>query len=284
MNKNNIIIIFIVLISLSGCYTYNIPSGANTPLISEKGESKLTVGANFNELGGNYSIALTDHIVFTASGSAVLVENKYKQDYDSVFLKKTPNKFEVGFGYYGGKNKFRNLFLFGAGTGHGIYDEPRDNYYYESYQNTHEYGSIQGYYQIDYVHYFLQYTAGFKFQKNKFHSIKYKEHGVSLRYAYNDYHVTGIATANSSFETYNEETGTYEYIETEKSSIVEEVDYFNAFSAYYFFRTGNEKVQFEISPGFSIYEREPEYRISLGFVRSLHFNVGMVFNLNQFKK
>ncbi len=270
--KNKLIIFFLFGILLSGCYTYNIPSGATTPLITEQGEIKASATGNFNEAGGSFTIALTNHALFSASGNFIFSKNSYKQDYDSLFFKKTPNNFEVAFGYYGGMKKFANNILFGIGTGNNVYD----------YGETTEY--LSGYFQTEYVQYFLQYNAGFKYQKKKRYSVRNIEQGLSLRYAYHNYHILGIAEIYKYEEIYNEETGYYDYRDYIVNSEVEKNSFFNSFSVYYFLRTGNDKIQFEVSPGFSFYDRQPRFYKLREFTSELHFNVGLVFNLNNLLK
>jgi hypothetical protein len=255
-----------LLLLLSGCYTYNIPSGANTPLITEEGEMKASFGGNFNEIGGNFSIGLTNHVVFSSSANIMLWNPRYDQAFDSVVYKKQPNNFEVAFGYHGHKNKYANLLLFGIGTGSNTYTNETNDYTY-------------GYYQADYIQYFLQYTGGFKYDKRRRHETKHKEHGISLRYAYHDYSATGIANKDHYEEVWNDSTGMWDYIYYSESYRLEEINHFNSLTFYYFFRTGNDKIQFELSPGFTLYDQKPKY--SRNYVNeSIHFNVGMVFNLN----
>lgn len=271
MKKICVISAFIISLLLSGCYTYNIPSGANTPLITEQGESKVSFSANFNEIGGNLTYALTNHALFTMSGNFIESRSEYVQDYDSLFYRKTPNNFELAFGYYGGKYNFVNMFLFGVGTGNNAYSNSSNGYYPE-------------YYQTEYIQYFLQYTAGFKYQKVKGRKTMLKEQGLSLRYGYHDYHVLGIYTDYDYEEIWNEEEQYYDYNEIVESKIIEESNFFNSFSVYYFFRTGNDKIQFEVSPGFSFYDEVPKYKIRNFAISKLHFNVGIVFNLNNIIK
>lgn len=267
--KNNIILLIIttITISITSCYTYNIPSGATTALISEQGENKLSAAANFNEAGGSITYALTNHVLFTTSGIISFADNPYKQDYDSVFFRKTPNNFEVGLGYFGFYKKFVNNAVFGIGTGNAAYNYGTQDH-------------LEGYYQTEYVQYFLQYNAGFKYKKNRRRHTRYKEQGLSLRYAYHNYHVTGISDDVKFEEVWNEEYGYYDYISYIVTSKVEETNNFNSFSVYYFYRTGNDKMQFEISPVFSFYDKKPEYSNFLYLSSVLHFNVGFVFNLN----
>jgi hypothetical protein len=256
-----------ILLLISGCYTYNVPSGAYTPLITEEGEMKGSFGVNFNEIGGNFSIGLNEHAVFTSSGSILLWNPNYDQKYDSVVYKKQPNNFEVAFGYHGHKNKFANLFIFGIGTGSNTYTNESKNYTY-------------GYYQANYVQYFLQYTAGFKYDKRRRHETKHKEQGLSIRYAYHDYNVSGIANKDNYEEVWNDSTGYWEYIYYTDSYRLEEINHFNSFTFYYFYRLGNDKIQFELSPGFTLYDQKPKYSRNY-LTESVHFNLGMVFNLNR---
>ena len=151
-----------------------------------------------------------------------------------------------------------------------------EHYTFEAY--------TEGYYQNDYVQYYLQYSAGFKYQKKKRSRIKYKEQGLSLRYAYHDYHVLGISTEYRFEEVWNEAGGYYDYIDYEIYSKVEEINYFNSFSVYYFFRTGNDKIQFELSQGFSFYDNPPQYEKFSTWISNIHFTVGLVFNLNNLIK
>jgi len=264
------ILIIIIIPFIPSCYTYNIPSGANIPLITKEGESKLSAFANFNEAGGSFTYALTEHVLFSASGNYILDNAEYKQDYDSIFFRKTPNNFEIAFGYFGSYDKFANHLSFGAGTGNMSYQYGRTNNF------------LDGYFQTEYVQYFLQYTAGFKYNKNKGRLLKYREQGLSVRYSYHNYHVLGIATDYSGEEVWNEEGGYYEYTET--NSLTELTDQFNSFSAYYFFRTGNDKIQFEVSPGFSLYDNKPNFNNYSIITSELHFNVGLVLNLNTILK
>lgn len=266
--KNNILIIILTgTVFLTGCSTYNIPSGSTTPLISKQGESKLSAAANFNEAGASFTYALTNHVLFTTSGILSIGDNPYKQDYDSVFFRKTPNNFEVGFGYFESYKKFVNNAVFGIGTGNAAYR-----------YGTQEH--LEGYYQTEYVQYFLQYNAGFKYEKKRRRHIRFKEQGLSLRYAYHNYHVSGISNDVKFEEIWNEEYGYYDYIDYIVSSTVEETNNFNSFTVYYFYRTGNDKIQFEISPGLSFYDKEPKYGNNI-LTSVLHFNVGLVFNLNK---
>ncbi|MCF6366317.1 MAG: hypothetical protein L3J35_08955 [Bacteroidales bacterium] len=266
----NIAFLFLITLSAS-CYTYNIPSGATIPLITEEGEAKLSAYGNFNEIGGSFTYALTEHVLFSASGNYILDNADYIQDYDSMFLKKTPNNFEVAFGYFGNYKQLANHISFGVGTGNMAYQHGKTNDY------------LSGYFQTEYVQYFLQYTAGFKYQKGG-QTKKYREQGLSLRYGYHNYHVLGISKEYSYTEVWNDAGEYYDYIDVWKDISIEETSFFNSFSAYYFFRTGNEKIQFEVSPGFSFYDNKPNYYNYSFFTSALHFNVGMVFNLNQFKK
>ena len=271
--KNKLLLLTILLLVFSGCYTYNIPSGATTPLITEQGENKLSAAGNFNEAGGTFAYGLTNHVLFTASGNYIFTRNDYKQDYDSLFYKKNPNNFEVAFGYYGGMKKFANNILFGIGTGNNVYNSGRlrNNYLF-------------GYFQTEFIQYFLQYNAGFKYQKKKRHRIKYNEQGISLRYAYHNYHLIGISEEYKYEEIWNEETGYYDYRDYTVISKEEKNDYFNSFSVYYFLRTGTDKIQFEVSPGFSLYDRKPKYENYSLLTSGIHFNVGLIFNLNNLLK
>ncbi|NOZ36172.1 MAG: hypothetical protein GXO80_12860 [Chlorobi bacterium] len=267
--KNFILFIITgVLFLFTSCYTYNIPSGATTPLITEQGEKKASVGANFNEAGGNFTIALTNHALFSASGNFIFSKNYYKPDYDSLFDKKTPNNFEVAFGYYDGMKKFANNILFGIGTGNNVYNFGRlwNNY-------------LSGYFQTEYIQYFLQYNAGFKYQKIRRGHKRFKEQGLSLRYAYHNYHLIGISEEYKYEEIWNEEAGYYDYRDYIVTSKVEKNSFFNSFSVYYFFRTGNDKIQFEVSPGFTFYDRVPNFNKYRELTTNLHFNVGLVFNI-----
>ena len=86
--KNNRLIILLsayILLIFSGCYTYNVPSGTTTSLITEQGENKLSVAANFNEGGGTFVYGLTNHVLFTVSGNYIFTGNYYQRDYDSLF-------------------------------------------------------------------------------------------------------------------------------------------------------------------------------------------------------
>ncbi len=213
--KNKLVVFFLLGILFSGCYTYNIPSGATTPLITEQGEIKASATGNFNEAGGTFTIALTNHALFSASGNYIFSKNNYKQDYDSLFFKKTPNNFEVAFGYYGGIKNFANNIMFGIGTGNNVYDYAEATDYYP------------GYFQSEYVQYFLQYNAGFKYQKKRRYNIKFIEQGLSLRYAYHNYHILGIAEIYKYEEIYNEETGNYDYKDYLVTDEVEENSFYN---------------------------------------------------------
>ncbi len=267
-NKQSItgISVFFIFI-LSGCYTYNIPSGTTVPLVTKEGENKISAQANFNEAGGSYTYALTNHVLFSSSGNISFERNNYIHDYDSMFYKKTPNNFEVAFGYYGSKNKFANNIMFGIGTGNAAYDQKNH------YEKT-------GYFQTEFVQYFLQYNAGFKYQKKRRRHKRIKEQGLSLRYAYHNYHVSGISNEYKWEEVWNEEQGYYDYIDYIITEKADENNFFNSFSVYYFFRTGNDKIQFEVSPGFSFYDNKPRYENNALLTSGMHFNVGMVFNLN----
>ncbi len=267
MKNHNFLILLITGILFSGCYTYNVPSGATTPLITDKKEIKTSVFGNFNEAGGNFTVPLTNNVLFSASGNFISAENDYKQDYDSMFYKKTPNNFEVAFGYYGSKKKFANNIMFGIGTGNTVYHFQKDY-------------SDKSYFQAEFVQYFLQYTAGFKYQKEKKHRKIFKEQGISLRYAYHNYHINSYSNMIKVKEIWDEK---YEYYRDSVYTVTEKVsenNEFNSFSIYYFFRTGNDKIQFEISPGLSFYNPKPEYETSYFMIPSIHFNLGMVLNLN----
>ncbi len=261
--------VLLLMIIISGCYTYNIPSGATTPLITEQGENKLSLAGNFNEAGGTFTYGLTNHMLFTASGNYIFSKNNYKQDYDSLFYKKTPNNFEVAFGYYGGMKKFANNILFGIGTGNNVYNFGR---FWNNY--------LSGYFQTEYIQYFLQYNAGFKYEKIRRGHKRFKEQGLSLRYAYHNYHLVGISEEYKYEEIWNEEAGYYDYRDYVIISKEEQSGFFNSFSVYYFFRTGNDKIQFEVSPGFTIYDGRMNFYKYSELTRNLHFNVGLVFNLN----
>jgi len=273
MKQNKLyIIILIVSILFTSCYTYNIPSGANTPLITKEKEFKVSANGNFNEIGGNLTYGLTNHVVFSSSGNYILHKDNYKQDYDSLFFKKTPNNFEVAFGYFGGKKKFANMFLFGVGAGNNSYKNKDNSFPLDGYY-------ISQYYQTNYIQYFLQYTAGFKFIKQKYYRKKYRELGLSLRYAYHDYHVEGITMQHIT--TYEDgENGFVIQNEKDIPAKTYEQDFFNSFSVYYFYRTGNDIIQFEVSPGFSLYDKMPSYEVGNITFSKIHFNVGIVFNVN----
>lgn len=274
INKKHINILSVLFVLfLTSCYTYNIPSGANTPLITKEKEFKISANANFEEIGGNFSYGLTEHVVFSSSGNYILSHNAYKQDYDSVFFKKNANNFEVSFGYFGGKNKFANMLLFGVGAGNDSYKTKNNNYFIDGY-------FTEEYYQANFIQYFLQYTAGFKYEKQRSRKKKYKELGISLRYAYHNYDVIGITRQKVFKNIYNNELGNYESREYETSSIMEEKDFFNSFSIYYFYRTGNDKLQFEVSPGVSFYDKKLEYKKNYIAINNIHFNVGIVLNIN----
>jgi len=274
MKSINIVLVVLVFLSLlSSCYTYNIPAGVNTPLITEEGEFKVSATGNFNEIGGNFTYGLTDHVVFSSSGNFIFSKDEYKQEYDSLFYKNTPNNFEVAFGYYGGLKKFSNMFLFGIGAGSAAYKESSNLFIADGYFTSQ-------YYQANFIQYFLQYTAGFKYKKQRFHRKRYNEQGISLRYAYHDYDVEGITTQNMFDEVYNEELGFSEYSEYETSSVMDNQDFFNSLSIYYFFRTGNKKIQFEVSPGISFYDKMPSYEVGNYTFSKVHFNVGIIFNVN----
>jgi len=271
MKNNRLIILlgaFFILIS-TGCYTYNVPSGASVPLITEQGENKLTVAGNFNEGGGTFAYGLTNHVLFTVSGNYIFTRNDYKQDYDSLFYKKNPNNFEIAFGYYGGMKKFANNILFGIGTGNNVYYSGR---------LRNEY--LSGYFQTEFIQYFIQYNAGFKYQKKKRYRTKYNEQGISFRYAYHNYHLIGISEEYKFEEIWNEEAGYYDYHDYIVLSKEEKTDYFNSFSVYYFLRTGNDKIQFEVSPGFTVYDSRFSFYKYGELTTNLHFNLGLVFNLN----
>lgn len=268
INKKHINILSILFVLLlSSCYTYNIPSGATTPLITKEGEFKVSANGNFNEIGGNFTYGLTKHVVFSSSGNYIIRKNDYKQDYDSLFLKKTPNNFEIAFGYFGSKKKFANMFLFGVGAGNNTFYHKKNDYFQNGYY-------VSQYYQANYIQYFLQYTAGFKFIKQKYHHIKYRELGISLRYAYHDYYVDGIVEQEITDYTEDENNINSSYKTYEQ-------DVFNSFTVYYFYRTGNDRIQFEISPGFSFYDKTPNYEAQFTSSK-IHFNVGIVFNVNNF--
>ncbi len=274
MKSIYIILLLLVFLSLlSSCYTYNIPAGVNTPLITEEGEFKVSATGNFNEIGGNFSYGLTDNVVFSSSGNFILSKDEYKQEYDSLFYRQTPNNFEVAFGYYGGKKNFANMFLFGVGAGNTSYNNKRQAYFDGGYYTSH-------YYQANFIQYFLQYTAGFKYEKQRFHRKRFKEQGLSLRYAYHDYNVLGITSQRVFEEIYNEELDYWENNEYETSSSMKDQDFFNSFSVYYFYRTGNKRIQFEVSQGFSFYDRLPNYEKQGFNFNNIHFNVGLVFNIN----
>jgi hypothetical protein len=264
-NKYLTIGLIIIFFTTTGCYTYNIPSGATVPLITEAGETKATFNANFNELGGTVTVGLNEHAVFSASGQAILWNRRYDQHYDSVMYRKTPNNFEVAFGYHGHQDKYANLLMFGIGTGNNAYTN-----------NTNAMG--YGYYQTEYIQYFLQYTAGVKYDKHRYGNVKQKEQGISFRYAYHEYGVTGIESRDIWEEVWNE-AGYWDYVYYTENFEINERGRFNSFSIYYFYRTGNERVQFEISPGYTFYGNKPKYSRDL-ITSKLHFNVGAVFRLN----
>ncbi len=256
----------ILAVGLSGCYTYNVPSGATVPLITEAGETKASFNMNFNEMGGTVTVGLNEHAVFSASGQAVLWNRRYDQQFDSVMFRKSPNNFEVAFGYHGHSGNAANVLLFGIGTGNNVYTN-------QSSEGTY------GYFQTDYMQYFLQYTAGFKYDKYKRGNTKLKEQGLSLRYAYHDYRVTGIANKTIFEEVWNDEYGYWDYIGHEESYTYKDDGKYNSFSIYYFYRTGRERVQLEISPGYTFYDKKP--KLSRDVLSSnLHFNISAVFRIN----
>ncbi|GEM_PF-2815104 len=265
--------LFIFTLIISGCYTYNVPSGSTVPLMSEEGESVITLNGNFNEIGASYTYALTEHALFTASGNLILTKNDYNQTYDSLFYKKTPNNFEVGFGYFGKIHNFRNMIVFGIGSGNDVYNYPINKYDYNTYRD--------GYYQSEFIQYFLQYTGGFKYKKNKRFITVFKEQGMTIRYAYHDYHIIGITNEHKVESIWNEEFEYWEYISKTQSYKTELTDFFNSLTFYYFLRRGTERIQFEISPGFSFYYNQPKFENVMYVFDNIHFNVGITYRLNK---
>ena len=95
MKNTHIIISFFLLILITGCNPkFYSPNTQNVPLISEKGETNLTLSANGNQVEFQGAHGITDAIAIQANGGLFIPSDLDNGDGGSGKF------FEVGVGYY----------------------------------------------------------------------------------------------------------------------------------------------------------------------------------------
>jgi hypothetical protein len=113
-----------------------MPNPVNTPMLTEKGETKLTIGYT-NGLQGQFASAITDEIGVMANGGFGSDE-KSNSGLSKSNRKITSNFFEGGIGYFS-RLSGSLIFEFYGGAGYGHFnDEEKNN------SSSSSFGSVKG--------------------------------------------------------------------------------------------------------------------------------------------